>query len=542
MLLLLACTAAPTDDLDADSATPTDSGDSGDTVDTGEPAGLDDDDIQQAVENDLDRGYATAAQVAIWHEGEIVFSRAFGYRNPDSHEPVAITTLFQVGSDTKKMTAVALLQQVAAGRLSLDQTVASAGIEIANEPGWAEACTLRQLLSHQGGLYDYTPWDENPDDDYLSTHADGEFSEREWAQSPPGAAWNYSNPLFSLAGLATERADGRPWADVLEDDQLAPLGLARTFARQASVVADGDYAQGYGLQLGDYDPFEAWADIPFTLGTVSIDDTVDNAFTRPAGMVWSTAEQMASYGGFLVDGNDAVLDGSLLAELSTPQVRLYPTVDNQHYGLGLMVLDGFQLGRKYYDAPLWIHGGNTMSFTSTFYVLPEQRAAIAILSNGYGDDFGRTVIAAIEALDVLPEASDFPDWPTEETDYALLAGTYRDPAIGDIVVTDEGDNLGVSIPGLTERGYEVNDLLAYGGVTNLYYVEIDGYYWEFTFVADSDGVYRYVRDRRFVGTRVDEPSGPPRPAARTHHPGGQSPALLLRALDRPPWPVVGWDR
>ncbi len=539
MLLLLAC--APADPPDTGTADDQATG-TAHTGDTGEPAEFDDADVQRAVEKDLDASYASAAQVAIWRDGQVVYSRAFGYRDPDSHEPVSISTLFQVGSDTKKMTAVALLQRVQAGALSLDDSVASAGIDIANAPGWSDACTLRQLLSHQGGLYDYTPWDDHPDDSYLGSHAAGEFSEREWAQSPPGATWNYSNPNFSLAGLATELAAGRPWADIVEQDQFVPLGLSRTFARKESVLADGDYATGYGLLLGEYDGFEAWADIPYTLGRVSVDNTVDNAFTRPAGMVWSTAEQMATYGGFLVDGNDSVLDAALLAELSTPQVRLYPQIPEQQYGLGLMVLDGFQLGRKFYDTPLWVHGGNTMSFTSAFYVLPEQRVAIAILSNGYGDDFGSTVKAAIESLGVLPEASDFPDWPTTPTDHALLAGSYVDPAIGEIVVTDLGSSLGVSIPGLVERGYDVGSTLSYGGVTDLYYVEIDGYPWEFSFVADSEGVYRYVRDRRFVGTRQDGVSGPPAASGQAHRRGRLSPAALDSVYARPPWPVVGWDR
>ncbi|MBM4365482.1 MAG: beta-lactamase family protein [Deltaproteobacteria bacterium] len=538
MLWLLACTDADVADTSHES---TGSGRDTAANDTGDDPGANDFDpsgIAKAVESDLAASMASGAQVAIWHDGEIVYSGAFGSRHPDTDDPLATSTLFQVGSDTKKMTAAALLQAESRGEIGLDAGIAALGFDLATSPSWAAGATIRDLLSHQGGLYDYTPWSDHPDDSYLSEHGHGDFASREWAHAPAGAMWNYSNANFSLAGLLHEEHDGRPWGDILEDDLLAPLGMTRSYARKAEVEADGDYATGYGLLLGDYDGFDPWADVPYEIGVVEMAAEADNAFTRPAGLVWSTAEQVVRYGAFLIDGDDAVLDTAAHDQLTTPMVRLYPQLDSQHYALGLMVLDGFQVGRKYYETPLWVHGGNTMAFSSAFYVLPEQRVAISVLSNGYGDDFGSTVMAAIKALDVLPEAGEA-TWPTAETDHAALVGTYVEPVLGEVVVTDADGVLSVSIPGLVDRGYEVAPELIYGGITDLYYVEIDDYPWEFSFIQDDSGTYRYVRDRKFVATRQETLAATRPGTGAVHSPGGLSPAMVDNFLSRPPWPVAG---
>ncbi len=540
MLWVLACTDTPPAETGHPPAeTGRDTSDTGGEPDTGEWV-FDPSDIVEAVESDLAANMASGAQVAIWLDGEIVYSAGFGTRHPDTDEAVATTTLFQIGSDTKKMTAAALLQAEARGDIDIDTGIASLGFDLANSPSWAAGATIRDLLSHQGGLYDYTPWSNQPDDAYLAEHGHGDFAAREWAHAPAGAMWNYSNANFSLAGLLHEDHDGRPWGNILEDDLLVPLGLDRSYARKSAAEADGDYATGYGLTLGDYDAFDPWADVPYEIGVVEMSAEADNAFTRPAGLVWSTAEQMALYGAFLIDGNAAVLEASVHEQLTTPLVRLYPQLDSQHYALGLMVLDGFQLGRKYYETPLWVHGGNTMAFSSAFYVLPEQRAVVSILSNGYGDDFSSTIVAAVKALDVLPEPGEA-NWPTTETDHALLVGTYVEPVIGEIVISDADGVLGVAIPELAGRGYDVTPELIYGGITDLYYVEIDNYPWELSFVQDEAGTYRYVRDRKFVGTRQDglATTTTATATAVVHEPGGLSPAMIDIVLSRPPWPVVG---
>ena len=186
---------------DADTDTDTDAG----------PITKDDEEaIVDRAALDIANSNASGAQIAVWYDGHVAYHWELG-TNPGSGDPITEDMLFQIGSDTKKLTAMAVLQQEAAGTLARDDTLAAVigDYEVAQDPGWSSAVTLHDLISHQGETYDYTPWDSAPDDSDLAARADV-FAKQGWIHAPPGTYWNYSNTNFSLAGLAVEVASGRP--------------------------------------------------------------------------------------------------------------------------------------------------------------------------------------------------------------------------------------------------------------------------------------------------------------------------------------------
>src|SRR5262245_11957638 len=113
--------------------------------------------IHDAVADHLGHGLATGYSVAIWRDGEVIFAEGFGAKD-EAGAAVTPDTLFQIGSDTKKLTAIGLLQQVEAGAVGLDTTLAEAvpGLDFAQAPGATGAITMHDLLSQQTGLFEYT--------------------------------------------------------------------------------------------------------------------------------------------------------------------------------------------------------------------------------------------------------------------------------------------------------------------------------------------------------------------------------------------------
>ena len=309
--------------------------------------------------------------------------------------------------------------------------------------------------------------------------------------------------------------DGRPW----------PVLELRSFGRLSEVAADGNYATGTGIGfIEGAARWDIWSEeFDYTYGTVEMEDQVDNGFTRPAGLVWSTATDMVKLAQFLVDGDDTVLDTALLRELETAAVPFYPTVPGQSYGYGLMILDGFNVGSRYYDSPLWVHGGNTLTQTSTFYALPNQRVAISILSNGYADSWDNTVAAALEMAD-LGEPSEGPSAPEPE-DLASYEGTWVDHLLGEITLTYDGTDLNISIPTMDALGYTVRPALS-PIVKDVFYVYLDGAAYDITFIDGPDGTpHQYMRNRSFVGV-LDGDMSAVRPAPPTVAEVG---SLLVRA-------------
>jgi CubicO group peptidase (beta-lactamase class C family) len=461
-------------------------------VPTLDPAAIDA--VLAAAEDGRSNNRGSGQQIAIWKNGVVYYVGAVG--TADGARAIDEDTRFAVGSDTKKMTAIAALQAVAAGRLSTGTTVTAAlpDLHFTAEHRPSAAITLHELLSHRSGLFDETPWDDDPDDASLAAYAYGPFAASEWAMSPPGALWNYSNPNFALAGLMVEASDGRAYADILEQDVAAPLGMERTVARLSEL--DDDAATGFGIaSYAADDPFDPWSPYHATMGALAPSEQADNAFMRPAGGVWSTATDMCRLAGFLVDGDPDVLRDDLRQQIVTPQADLYPSwTPKQSYGYGMFLYPGFNLEGAYYETPFWVHGGNTLDMTSLLYVLPEKRLAVCILGNGYVDDLAPGAREAFRQWGDLPAPIDPVLPPPPSADLEKYVGTWTDPVTGPIVVAADGDGLAIRLPDVAARGHRVGRALT-PVYADYFSFQVDG---EDLTLAWVDG---YVRNRRFVGTR-----------------------------------------
>ena len=477
-----------------------------DSADDDDDAGDDDtwdprfDALVDAVEADLAASDAPGVSVAVMEGGQITFARGFGSAHPDQPLPVETTTLFQIGSTTKMTAVTALLQKVEAGELELTDTLDEAlpQLEFALDPTWTEDIQVHHLLSHQGGFADYIPWDGLADDADLAAHTYGYYADNLYLMNPPGEFWNYSNPNFSLAGLITEELDGRMWPDIVEQDVLWPLGMDRSFARKATVEADGDYAVGYGYYINGNS---------YSTGTVEMDAVEDPAWARPAGMVWSTPSQMVLFAQFLMFGDGAILDDTLRQEMVSEQVNTLYYEDQNHYGYGVFVERGYLTGNSdYYEVPVYNHGGNTLSFTSILTALPEQDFAISILSSGYGTNFYGALDVAIETLAGVPDAVEPPDVVIDPERFKDHEGDYLDMYnVGEVIITLEGDSLMIEMPTLEQYGYVVlPELIPMS--SDIFYVIIDGDYFDLTFIGEPGEASRYMRNRSYVATR-DESGG-----------------------------------
>lgn len=491
-LSLSACGGDDDDDAHADAG--------GGGPDAGQDAGLPDaapdagpdprfDALAAAVLTDLDAANATGASVAVWLDGEVVWVGGFGTDAIDED------SLFMIGSDTKKLTALGCLQRVEAGGLALDTTIAEVlpDLDMRRAPRFLGA-TLHDLISHQGGIVDGVEETRDTDDDALRAFAYGAFADGYYPLAPPGRIWNYSNPNFSIAGLLDETVAGRPWADVVEDDLFAPLGMTRTVARKSEV--DADHVTGMGFDASD----------DRTVDRVPLEDTWESAFVRPAGHVWSTPSDQMRLAAFLVDGDPEVLRDDLREAVSTAQVPLFPDLPGA-YGYGLFVGRGLSIYDDWYDVPVWSHGGNTWTHTSTFYILPEQRFAISILSNGFGDDFTASVVTAFQTLVDLPAPGVETPAPFDPDALDDLSGSYFDDFnAGELVIRREGDALRLDAPTLDRYGIPYEHAMTHLS-TRVWLANIQGSDLDFAFIDGPDGE-TYFRNRAIVAIRPGPDIGP----------------------------------
>ncbi len=487
--------------------------------------------LRAAVQDDLVHNNASAASVAVWLDDEIIWVGGFGTVPPDGGPAPNRDTLFMIGSDTKKLTAISLLRKVAAGTTTRTTHVSELLPDLTMQlaPSFLDA-TVHHLLSHQGGLVDGVEATSSTTDAALHDFTYGEMAQSYYPLAPPGRFWNYCNPNFSVAGLLDQTLDGRPWADIVTTDLFGPLGMTRTVARKSAVDSNTTVGVGFANPSSR------------TVGPVLLPDIWESAFVRPAGLVWSTPTDMMKVARFIVDGDDNVLDDTLRAELYREQVPIYPDLPGG-YGYGLFVGRGLRLHDNYYDVPVWSHGGNTWTHTSTFYILPEQRAAISILSNGVGDDFTASVVAAIETLVALPAPTSAPTPPFEPTALDALTGSYLDPFnVGELIFTRVDNHLEVSAPLLDQYAIPYDPVMTPMS-TRVWLVTVQGTPLDFAFI-DGPQNETYFRNREIVAIRWPEGIVWPRPPLPKGAPSRERVlAALARAQLEPLPPLMrAWRR
>lgn len=193
----------------------------------------------------------------------ILAAGAVGVRHANRIEPVALTDLFQIGSNAKAMTATVCAMLVEQGILSWDLTPAAVFSELAKTmlPEY-RIMTLEMLLSHTSGIPPYTDTDDPdfilPDFDTLSIESHVQhFANFLMTSCPvlsrPGEKVMYSNAGYSLAAAMAERVSGRAWRELIQDGLFHPLDLHAFvgYGHPARIAPD----QPWGHILDEYGDF-----------------------------------------------------------------------------------------------------------------------------------------------------------------------------------------------------------------------------------------------------------------------------------------------
>ncbi len=445
---------------------------------------------------------ASGSAVAILEHGRVTFAHGFGTRGPGSAEPAQATTLFRIGSMTKALTATALLSLVDQRALGLDSKLKEIVPDIAISGPELSDLTVRQLLSHQSGLFDYGTLDGPRDDAGLSSFATSDtFRAAEYFMDPPGTFWNYSNPNFILAGLAAERVSGVSYREFMAARVFEPLHMERTFFLASDVLADGDYAVGRSTDEGG-SPVEM------------APDSYENAFMRPAGYAFSSVLDYAKFVRALYTGRPQVLSPRLRAAMQHMEVPTLYFGSEQGYGFGLLVAKGFSLGTSYYPTVMVSHGGDINGFAADFYLLPASGFGIVILANADGAHFQSSLALALRSFGALPEPSALPaDVAVDPSTFPGLAGTYFDPHyLGAVAVNVSDGVVRLSVPGLDAAGIPY-DPVATPFTADNFIVNVGPPYGQqvVTFIRGESGTYTWLRTRIAVGKRQPLPATFPAP-------------------------------
>jgi CubicO group peptidase (beta-lactamase class C family) len=343
-----------------------------------------------------DKGFP-GMSIALIGPDKFAATFAVGLADFDRRMPATADQLFQIGSISKSITAMALFVLADRGKLDLDAKVQDL---LPDYPLPAEPITLTHLLEHSSGLPNglYSP---------MSAQVPGG---RFWTGFNPGSRYSYCNLGYNLLGAVIERAAGMPWSMALETLVLKPLGMSRA----VPVVRTADraaFAAGH-VRFRD--------DIPW-LPKAKLAEARWFDFHIAAGSVSATGADMVRYMEFLTGlarGKGAPLFSDALAvRFGTPTIASSPP--GARYGNGLHTL-GVD------ERPCFRHTGGVHGFSSAVTLDREAGVGCYASVNVGGAGGYRPVEITEYALSLLRAAS--AGQPLPEVRAPKPAPLVKDPA------------------------------------------------------------------------------------------------------------------
>ena len=371
--------------------------------------------VDAAIRQVVEKTGVPSASVGIVQHGRIVFTQAYG----DARLPVSkggaelkatAAMSYPVGSISKQFTATCVLLLQEDGKLTLDDTVSKWFPKLTR----AKEVTLRELLSHTSGYEDYAPQDYTIP--LWTKPGDPLKLVEEWAGKPldfePGTQWQYSNTNFVLAALIVQKASGMAYFDFLEQRVLKPLGLTQAL----NLDTDRTKVEPLGYERHALAPVRpAILEAPgWYFGDASLAMPVAELLKWDISIMNQTLLKPASYAEF--ETAVKLKDGK-----------------STNYGLGVSVLS--QNGHRIIE-----HSGVVGGFVAENLVLPDEKVAIAVLTNQEASSAAGEIASVVSKLVVAKSATAVVTTSKpEETQLKAIMSGLQDGKINRALFTEDAN-------------------------------------------------------------------------------------------------------
>jgi CubicO group peptidase (beta-lactamase class C family) len=302
----------------------------------------------------------TGASFAYWDGGSLHTAVA-GLRNSVTGDPVTVDTVMHIGSITKVLNAVPIMQLVDDGAITLEDPVSKHLPELRlRDRSALERITCAMLLNHTSGINcDWLP-EYGPDQerivDAIERCADlGQLH-------APGEATSYSNMGPVIAGYLAQKLRGISWYTLMRTRLFEPLGMAHSLADPLDVPR-------FRCSVGDVTD-------PRTRKLVQTRRPFLAPSFAPAGStVMTSATDLVTFARALLNGGvgpngERILSAAAASRMAQPTAEFLCPVGRQ-VGLGWLIMQGGVL----------THSGGGRGVNSMLFAHPASGRALALLTN-----------------------------------------------------------------------------------------------------------------------------------------------------------------
>ncbi len=311
--------------------------------------------------------------VLVAENGNMVYKKSFGYANLENKTPNNDSSEFTLGSISKTLTSIAILQLKEKGKLELDDHL----VKYFPEFPFPEI-TSRHLLSHTSGLPDYDLYQEQMEKypgKIFNVH-DILPSLKIWKEPlhfKPGDKWEYVNTNFCLLALLVEKISGMTFQNYMQKFIFTPAKMSRTYFQ-----SDPQRAAGTNRTIN--------YEYPWLFSTeMQRADSIKRNHWRSynasgfvgQGNIMTTTGDMLKFDGALYSGK--LLKPATLAEAFTPSklnngqnVNAENSTIESSYGLGWFIAKDETMGKI-----VWHSGGVPGGLSIFFRNITKRQTVIA---------------------------------------------------------------------------------------------------------------------------------------------------------------------
>jgi CubicO group peptidase (beta-lactamase class C family) len=371
--------------------------------------------------DEMQRLHVPGVSIAVIRNGQIAWAKGYGVAAKDG-QPVTPDTLFQAASISKPVTSLAALRMVEANKLALDADINTSLSSWKLPPGPKGAhATLRQLLSHTAGtsVSGFPGYAHDAAVPSLVQVLDGTppaNTKPVRIENQPGKAWNYSGGGYTVVQQALIDRTGKPFADLLAETVLAPLGMKDS--RFAQPLPADLLARAAMPHDGKGEPYKGG---PYTYPELA------------AAGLWTTPSDLARFA--IGVQRNADTHGHPLLSPAMARTMLTPVKSGYALGFGT---DGKGSSLSFG------HGGSNMGYQDVLSAYLEQGDGIVVMTNGEG---GNDIAQAL-----LRAAAFEYHWPSNQTTVRkavelpparrkALIGIYEIKGLGTIEIAEQEGKL-----------------------------------------------------------------------------------------------------
>ena len=389
-----------------------------------------DDATRRTLEERMEHYKVPGVSIAVVKDGKLHWAKGYGIANTDTDSRVTNETLFQAGSISKPVAALAALKLVQEGKIDLDENVNNYLKDWKvpdNEFTESEKVTLRRLLTHTAGMtvHGFPGYSQSAEFPTTVQVLDGDGNTAAIrVDTVPGSIWRYSGGGYTVMQKLVEDVSGKSFAEYLHQEILQPLGMKHSTYQQPlpesfHSIASGAYNRRGKLIKG------AWHNYP----------------EQAAAGLWTTPTDLAKY----CLEMQKILAGQKDGILSRDMVTQMLTKHQNDWGLGPSLSgEGDEL--------VFQHGGKNAGFSNDMFAYANQGIAVIVMTSGdNGIELAGEIMRSIaNQYDWQGKTQQFELLEMTEEQLQAMAGTYQTEMDGrtiDIIIEVKEENaLQVKIP------------------------------------------------------------------------------------------------